>query len=145
MIQRRIFLFLLCLFSINAFARDKIFHEDGNAIRGYDAVAYHTLKQAVKGEAQHAFKWKGVNWLFSNQENHELFAGNPDKFAPKYGGHCAYAASKGYIAPIDPEAWTIVDDRLYLNYSKSVRTTWKQDIPGNITKADANWPGLSAQ
>jgi len=145
MIQRyNIFLFL-CLFSLNLFAADKIFYEDGNAIRGYDAVAYHSLKQPVKGEAQYAFKWKGVTWLFSSQQNRDLFADNPDKFAPSYGGHCAYAASKGYVAPIDPEAWSVVDGKLYLNYSKSVRERWNKDIPGNIKKADTNWPGLGAQ
>lgn len=145
MIRRRIFLLSLCLISINAFAGDKIFHQNGNAIKGYDAVAYHSLKQAVKGDAQHTFNWKGASWLFTSQQNLDLFASNPEKYAPKYGGHCAYAASKGSIAPVDPEAWTIVDDQLYLNYSKSVREIWKEDIPGNIKKADVNWPGISTQ
>lgn len=141
---RYIFL-LFCFLATNALAADKIFQQDGSAIRGYDAVSYHTLKQPVKGDTQFAFEWKGVNWLFSSQQNRDLFSNNPDKYAPKYGGHCAYAASKGYIAPIDPQAWTVVDDQLYLNYSISVRSLWQKDIPGNIKKADANWPELSAQ
>ena len=145
MTQLRSIIFLLCIFSANLFAGEKMFHENGNAISGYDAVSYHTLKQAVKGDTRYIFVWKSVNWLFSNQQNLDLFSNSPDKYAPRYGGHCAYAASKGYIAPTDPEAWTLVDNKLYLNYSKSVRTTWLKDIPGNIKKADANWPGLSVQ
>ena len=72
------------------------------------------------------------------------FAAMPEKYAPQYGGYCAWAVSQGYTADIDPAAWRIVDDKLYLNYSKGVQATWSEDIPGNISKGDKNWPGIKA-
>ena len=68
-----------------------------------------------------------------------MFAANPEKYAPQYGGYCAWAVSQGYTASTDPEAWKIVDGKLYLNYSKSVQLTWEQDAAGNIAAADENW------
>ena len=117
--------------------------QGGVAIKGYDPVSYHTMKQAVKGDRQFTSEWKGVNWLFSSQENRDLFSNNPDKYAPEYGGYCAYAAAKGSLAPIDPNAWTIYDDKLYLNYSSSIRKKWRKDIEGYVKKADNNWPKLN--
>jgi hypothetical protein len=70
------------------------------------------------------------------------FKADPEKYAPKYGGYCAWAVAQGYTAEIDPEAWKIVGGKLYLNYSKDVQKKWEQDIPGNIEKADQNWPGV---
>lgn len=114
----------------------------GNAIRGYDPVAYFTEGKPTKGNSDYQFEWNGADWHFSSQENLELFVANPDKYAPQYGGYCAWAVSKGYTAKIDPNAWYIHDDKLYLNYSKSVQSTWQQDIPGNIANADNFWPQL---
>ena len=71
-----------------------------------------------------------------------MFDADPEKFAPQYGGYCAYAVSKGATAPTDPNAWTVYDDKLYLNFSTDVRSIWQEDKPGNIAKADANWPGV---
>ncbi len=116
----------------------------GGAIRGYDPVAYFTQGRPVEGKRAHAFKWKGATWYFTSAENRDRFRANPEKYAPRYGGYCAYAVSRGYTASIDPEAWKIVDGKLYLNYSKSVQSTWKEDIPGNIQKANENWPRLLA-
>ena len=73
------------------------------------------------------------------------FAADPDRYAPAYGGFCAFAVSEGYIAPIDPEAWRIVDGRLFLNYDQAIKRLWERDIPGRIAHADANWPRLSVQ
>ncbi len=116
----------------------------GGAIRGYDPVAYHTEKKPVKGKRAHRVEWKGATWSFASARNKELFEGNPEKYAPKYGGYCAWAVSQGYTASIDPDAWSLVDGSLYLNYSLGVREQWSRDIPGNITKGDANWPKLLA-
>ena len=80
----------------------------------------------------------------SSAANRDRFAADPEKYAPQYGGYCAWAVAQGYTAKIDPEAWRIVDGKLYLNYSKDVQTQWSEDIPGNITKGDANWPKLRA-
>ena len=119
--------------------------DDGLAISGYDPVAYFTDDAAIQGSADFTASHDGANYRFASAANRDAFVANPDKYAPKYGGYCAYAASKGALAPVDPEAFKVVDDRLYLNYSKTVQGIWSEDIPGNIAKADANWPGLSAE
>ncbi len=114
----------------------------GGAIRGYDPVAYFTEGRPVKGRKAHRAEWMGATWSFASAENRKRFEADPEKYAPRYGGYCAWAVSRGYTASIDPDAWSIVDGALYLNYSLGVRSQWSQDAPGNIAKADANWPKL---
>ena len=114
----------------------------GVAIEGYDAVAYHSESRPVKGDDRFEHSWMGAKWRFSSAANRDAFATEPERYAPAYGGYCAYAVSQGGTAGIDPKAWRIVDGRLYLNLSLSVQRIWEQDIPGYITKANANWPGL---
>jgi hypothetical protein len=81
-------------------------------------------------------------WRFSSAENLNAFKAEPAKYAPQYGGYCAFGTSQGHLVPGDPRAWKIVDKKLYLNYNKDVMTFWLQDVPGNIQKADENWPKL---
>ncbi len=126
----------------NAFAEGSVFNQSqGTAIKGYDPVAYFTQSDAVKGSEDHSHDWNGVKWLFATAANRDAFAAEPDKFAPQYGGYCSYAMSRDYIADITPTAWKVVDGKLYLNNSKAVHLWWRADVPGNIVKADANWPG----
>jgi YHS domain-containing protein len=96
----------------------------------------------VKGSDKFVHQWKGVTWRFSSAENRDRFAAAPEKYAPQYGGYCAYGVAQNYAVSIDPQAWSIVDGKLYLNYSRSVRETWSKDIPGHIRKADAHWPAV---
>jgi YHS domain-containing protein len=112
------------------------------AIEGDDPVAYFEQGQPVEGDGDYTHEWMDATWYFASAENRDKFVANPEKYAPQYGGYCAWAVSQGYTAKIDPEAWAIVDDKLYLNYSKSVQSQWQQDVPGNITKADGNWPKI---
>ncbi len=114
----------------------------GVAVGGYDPVAY--FKDGAPKDGSDAFttEWQGVTWRFSSAENLAAFQQAPQSFAPQYGGYCAYAVSKGATAKGEPLAWTIADGKLYLNYSEAVRETWRQDIPGNIEKANGNWPGV---
>lgn len=114
----------------------------GLAVQGYDVVAYVTQQAPVRGQAQFEFRWNGGVWRFSSAANRDAFAKEPARYAPQFGGYCAWAVSRGYTADIDPEAWTIVDGKLYLNYSKRVQRMWEQDVPGNIAKGEANWPGV---
>ena len=116
----------------------------GVAVKGTDVVAYFTDGRAVPGEREHSFEWIGATWRFANAEHRDLFAAKPEKYAPQYGGYCAYAVSQGVTAPIDPEAWKIVDDRLFLNLDRDIQQIWAQDVPGYVAKADANWPRLRA-
>src|SRR6476646_610441 len=106
----------------------------GVAIRGYDPVAYFTESRPVKGSPQFSFSWRNVTWHFAGAEDRDKFAASPERYAPQYGGYCAYAVSQGHTASINPEAWRIVDGKLYLNYSKGVQKTWEKDTGGYIRK-----------
>jgi YHS domain-containing protein len=112
------------------------------AVKGADVVAYFTQGKHVEGKKEFVLRWGGAVWRFSSAEHLRQFTETPERFAPRYGGYCAYAVAQGTTASIDPEAWSIVDGKLYLNYSKSVRETWLKDARGNIEKADRNWPGV---
>ncbi len=118
------------------------FSEDGLAIRGADPVAYFEQGEYVPGTADLTHDWMGVTWQFSSAENLALFQENPEQYAPQYGGFCAWAVSEGYTAPVDPNAWRIVDGQLYLNYDRRIQERWERDIPGHISQANLNWPRL---
>lgn len=130
------------LFTGQALAEGKVSSSRGKAIKGYDPVAYFTESKPVEGESQFSFEWNGAKWRFANAENRDRFKAAPEKYAPQYGGYCAWAVSQGYTAPTDPEAWKIVDGKLYLNYSKSVQEQWSANIPKYIADGDANWPKI---
>jgi len=134
-------------FSAPIFAKGDVFVDQNNvAIKGYDPVAYFVSSAPRKGQAQFSYVYKGNTWMFSSAANKKAFVANPVAYLPQYGGHCAFAASKNSIAPIDPKAWTIRNNKLYLNYSLSVRdNAWRPDIDANIAQADANWPTLATQ
>lgn len=117
----------------------------GVAIQGYDPVAYFTADAAIAGNSAITAQHQGATYHFASTENRDLFVANPAKYAPAYGGFCAFAVANGYTAKIDPAAYSVVDGRLYLNFSKGVRNRWNKDIPGFIAKGDANWPALSRQ
>jgi YHS domain-containing protein len=114
----------------------------GLAIQGYDPVAYFTEKKPVPGKAEFAATHEGAIYRFASAANRDAFVAAPAKYAPQYGGWCAYGVASGYKAKIEPDAWTVVDGKLYLNYSQSVRRTWSSDVPGYIRKGDANWPAV---
>ena len=116
---------------------------NGIAIAGYDAVAYFTLQNAVKGDSAIQLEWNGATWYFLSKDNRKLFEANPEKYAPQYGGYCAYGASKGYKAKTDPTAWTIVGQKLYLNYNNQVKTGWLPDTTSRIRAADTYWESLT--
>ncbi len=122
---------------------DPVFTTRGNlAIRGYDPVAYFTDEKAVKGSRDFSHDWQGATWRFASAENRDLFAAEPTKYAPQYGGYCAWAVSRNYTAPTDPDAFTLVNGKLYLNYNAKVMEQWLEDRDGNIESADENWPSV---
>lgn len=131
------------IFTQAAFAASPdFFAEDGIAIRGADPVSYFTQSALVMGSPEHGLMWRGAEWRFSSAKNRAQFEADPEAFAPKFGGYCAYAASKGAIATTVPEAWTVFEGKLYLNYSDYVRGVWLQDVPGNIARANGFWPEI---
>jgi YHS domain-containing protein len=145
-ITRRLILTLGIAAALPAFAGSKAdpINKDGGgiAIKGYDPVAYFTQSKAVKGSSAFTHQWMNSTWRFASAEDRDEFARTPEKYAPQYGGYCAYGVSQGHTVNIDPEAWTIVGGKLYLNYSPGVKKTWSEAIPKHIEEADRNWPEL---
>lgn len=119
--------------------------KDGLALQGYDAVAYFQKGEPVKGKPEFAAEWSGATFRFASDENRKMFQAAPEKYAPQYGGHCAYAAGKGYLAKGDPTAWKIVDGKLYVNYNQDVQKLWTADQAKFIELGDKNWPGLASK
>jgi hypothetical protein len=112
------------------------------ALRGYDAVAYQSDNKPTIGSAAFEYRWKNAVWRFASADHRDRFAADPERYAPQFGGYCAYAVSQGHTADGDPNVWRIVDGRLYLNYSAPVRVLWEKDVPGNIALGRQNWPGV---
>lgn len=112
----------------------------GLAVDGYDPVAYFTDGKPVEGEKELSHQWQGATWRFASAEHRDAFIAAPETYAPQFGGYCAWAVANGYTYDSDPEAWSIVEGKLYLNYNKKVQTQWAEDKAGNIAKGHANWP-----
>lgn len=122
-----------------------VYATKGLAVSGYDPVAYFTDAKPVQGNPAISHDHEGAKYLFASEANRDAFKKEPAKFAPQYGGYCAWAVSQGYTAHGDPNAWTVANGKLYLNYNQSVKKGWEKDIPGHVTKADANWPTVLAK
>ena len=134
---------LVLLFTPLVFAGEApVFATENGAIRGYDPVAYFIIGKPARGSEQFTATWQGATFKFASAANLERFKAEPAAYAPQYGGYCAYAVAKGATAGTVPEAWTIVNGKLYLNYSLSVRQRWRKDVPGHIRLADQNWPAV---
>lgn len=132
------------LFSGSILAQGQsVYQKNGLAINGYDPVSYFTENKPVEGKDTFSFTWRDARWLFSSQSNLESFKTNPEKYAPQYGGFCAFGVSEDHKSPTDPSAWTIVEGKLYLNYSRKVKELWSKDIPARISRADELWPSLN--
>jgi YHS domain-containing protein len=114
----------------------------GVAIQGYDPVAFFTEHQPVKGRPEFVAKRDGAIYYFASKADRDLFLKAPAQYEPAYGGWCAYGVSRNRLVEIDVDAFQVVDGRLLLQYSKSVREDFNKDTKGNLAKAEANWPGL---
>ena len=113
----------------------------GLAIKGYDSVGYFEQSKPVKGSDDFEVEWHDATWQFSSARNRDLFKSDPEKYAPQFGGYCAFAVSKDHVQKSDPTVWSIVDDKLYLNLGPGAQSRWQEDVPGNIIRASSNWPG----
>lgn len=125
-----------------AHAADPVYTSIWNskAVSGYDVVAYFSQGKPVKGSSSYTTKYKGATWYFASKQNLDAFKANPAKYAPQYGGYCAWAMAMGKTASADPKYWKIVDGKLYLNYDADIQKKWEKDVPGFIKKADSQWP-----
>lgn len=134
--------FLFVFLSFSTFAQElsgKAFTTKNGAIDGYDVVAYFTDAKPVKGQKQYALKWNDAIWYFASAEHQALFKATPQKYAPQFGGFCAYGVSRGYKVKIEPDAWEIFEGKLYLNYDLEIQQKWRKDKAGYVKKANANW------
>jgi YHS domain-containing protein len=111
------------------------------AVGGYDTVAYFKQGKPVEGKAAFSTKYNGATWQFASKENLDAFVANPTAFAPQFGGYCAWAIAHNYTASGDPQVWSLVQGKLYLNYDRDVQAKWSKDIPGFIASGNKNWPG----
>lgn len=129
---------------INTLEKNGLFgyKASGIAIRGYDTVAYFTQGAPAMGLESLSTDWEGATWRFSTQEHLELFEADPVKYAPQYGGYCAYGVAQDGLVKIEPENWSIVDDKLYLNYNNKFQRLWEKDIAGFISEADSKFEAL---
>jgi hypothetical protein len=148
MFRRNLLLFALALIGIglplaNAVAKDAPVYTgsfSNVAVGGHDPVAYFAEGKPVKGDKTFSLDHAGAQWRFASAQNRVRFAAAPERYAPQYGGYCAWAVSQGYTASGDPQFWKVVNDKLYLNYDADVQKKWEKDIPGFIVKANQNWP-----
>lgn len=138
------FLFAATMLSGAAWAKEDAVYTKlfGDAAGGYDVTAYFSEARPVKGKKAFKTDYQGATWLFANQKNLDKFTAEPEKYAPQYGGYCAYAVAIGDTASGDPELWTIHDDKLYLNYNAKINAKWRADIDQFIVDADQNWPAV---
>jgi YHS domain-containing protein len=116
--------------------------QTGTAIMGYDPVAYFTENKPVKGKEEFATEWHGAKWLFASKANMDLFKANPDKYAPQYGGYCAYGVAIDNLVSIEPDKFTIINGKLYLNYDADIQSTWRKSPEKYIGDADKKFTNL---
>lgn len=144
--MKKIFASLVCslILSVAAHAqKSEVFSTSDGAIHGYDPVAYFNEHKPMKGDKKYSLTWNSATWYFVSQKNLDLFKQHPQTYAPQYGGYCAYGLADGHHkAPTDPEAWTIVNGKLYLNYSKDVQSSWNKKQAEYIVTADKLWPEI---
>jgi YHS domain-containing protein len=112
---------------------------NGYAVHGFDTVAYFVASNAVQGDPKFEYTWNGAKWLFASIDNLEKFKANPETFAPQFGGYCSYAVSHGHTADGDPQAWKVVDGKLYLNYNPEVKQMWEKQQDQFIKDGEKNW------
>lgn len=115
------------------------------AIEGHDPVSYHLDGQPQRGQARFNAEWRGARWWFASAAHRDQFLADPERFAPQFGGHCAYAMARDSFADGDPKRWRIVDGKLYLNANLLAQALWDTDVPSHITKAQSTWPRRRAE
>lgn len=125
--------------------KSEIFVSGGKAIKGYDPVAFFKQSKAVEGVDSLSYSWKGATWLFASRQDLEAFKANPEKYAPQYGGYCAYGVSEGHKAPTQTDTWTVSNGKLYFNYNTKVKELWVKDQQNLIQAADQKWPEIKTQ
>ena len=122
---------------------DELDNDHGLVLRGYDSVAYFLDGRPIEGEPAINYRWHGATWRFASTEHRNAFAADPTRYAPQFGGYCAYAVSRGTTADGDPQQWAVADGKLYVNNNALAMTLWNRDRAGNIQAGVINWPLIS--
>lgn len=115
------------------------------ALHGHDPVAYFTAGKPIEGSAALAAVHEGATYYFASQQNLDAFEANPGKYAPAFGGFCAYGVSVGKKFDGDPRFWTISGDKLYLNLNQEIADKFNENVPGAVAKAEKNWQSIEHQ
>ena len=118
---------------------------ENGAIDGYDPVSYFTKGRAEPGSPDIAARWNGAEWRFTTTAHRDAFIADPEKYAPQYGGFCALGMAHGGDVPTDPEAWTIWEDKLYLNMIKEVSITWRYNPDKLVQRANVKWRAINSE
>ena len=129
----------LLLTACTSLAQQPVYQNEAGALEGHDPVAYFTEGRPVKGDPNFSLQRDGTTWYFSSAKNLAMFQSDPEKYSPQYGGYCAQAMAHGLVVSSDPRAFTIRNDKLYMNYSLGVRESWLKDVDNNIQNADREW------
>lgn len=140
--RRLVAALVFSVLGLAAHAAEPVFTKQGLALSGYDAVAYFTDGKPVEGQASFETEWNGARWRFASAAHRDAFAADPAKYAPRFGGFCAFGVSRGYAVDADPFAWKIVDGKLYVNHDKKVQQLWEKELPGIIGTAESHWPDV---
>ena len=140
--NKSILIVIVAFLTVTTYAQTS---ENTITIKGYDPVAYFESAKAVEGINEITTTYNNAVYYFSSEKNKTLFLKNPSQYEPQYGGYCAYGMSNGYKAPIQPEAFTIVDNKLYLNYNLKVKEMWLKEQSQRIEKANVNWGKLQSE
>lgn len=140
--KKLILVLFITMASLQSYAQHQ-YLKNGVAIQGYDPVAYFESNKAIQGDSEINTKFNKALYFFSSEKNKALFLKTPDKYVPQFGGYCAYGVSESHLSPTDPQAFTIVDDKLFLNYNLEVKKMWSKDREERIKKANENWINLN--
>ncbi len=140
--QMRFLVALLFVALTSHAAEPPVYTKGGLALSGYDPVAFFTDKKPAKGLAEFEIEWSGARWRFASAEHRDAFRAEPAKYAPQFGGYCAYGVAKGHTAKTEPDAWKVLDGKLYLNYDKQVQQLWEKELPRVVGEAEQQWPAV---
>lgn len=142
--KKLILLLFVGMASLQNYAQNQ-YLKKGLATEGYDVVAYFESAKPIEGKKGITTKYNGAIYQFSSESNKALFLNNPTQYVPQFGGYCAYGVSENHTSPTDPKAFTIVDNKLYLNYNLEVKELWSKEQEERIKSANENWETLKKQ
>lgn len=114
----------------------------GVGLAGFDPVSFFQRESPLNGSPMIRAEHAGATYLFATEESKATFLANPDRYAPQYGGFCAYGVSIDILLPVDITTAHVRNDKLYLNVNSDILEKFNADFEGSVSRANTNWPGL---